>query len=182
MGWSGPLTGRHFADLGADVIKVEGARTSTGGGAGTRWKPAIHRRTKPAPISTRLTATSMDHAGFDQPERRRHLAAPGGGRRPAGGELRARRAEPSGLLGGGAGDESGNCAVGPAQAAPVVARLVERHHLRLHRDERRGLLLLFRPRHVEPAESPARRADRRNHEQSTRCIETGGNGRNDAAG
>jgi crotonobetainyl-CoA:carnitine CoA-transferase CaiB-like acyl-CoA transferase len=24
MGWSGPLTGRHFADLGAEVIKVEG--------------------------------------------------------------------------------------------------------------------------------------------------------------
>ena len=24
MGWSGPLTGRHFADLGADVVKVEG--------------------------------------------------------------------------------------------------------------------------------------------------------------
>ena len=24
MGWSGPLTGRHFADLGAEVVKVEG--------------------------------------------------------------------------------------------------------------------------------------------------------------
>ena len=24
MGWSGPLGGRHYADLGADVIKVEG--------------------------------------------------------------------------------------------------------------------------------------------------------------